>query len=260
MFDYDGYPMSASATVSALKSDRFAAFAALKATLADRAEAARETAAERCLASGLPAVDAILGGGLLRGTLVALEGGSGRTAIAARFLARATAVGLAAAVDTGELFPPALARAGVRLDRLLIVPGKNALGIARAVDILLRSRAFAVVLMPAVGLRAAVWMRLAGLAQKAGAILLALGAAGAELGAAAATRVRCTVDRVLVAGAAGVFARLAGYDVRAHVLKHRFGRPGGEATVRAMYRTDEVAVRERIARAPMLRIAAGGVR
>ena len=246
MFDYDYSPMSALASVSALKIDRFAAFSALKTELAARAEAARESTAERCFASGLPALDAVLGGGLLRGTLVALEGASGRTAIAARLLARATATGLAAAIDTGELFPPTLARAGVRLDRLLVVPATNALGIARAVDILLRSRAFAVVLMPAVALRGQVWARLAGLAQKAGAIVLALGTAGAELCAFAATRVRCALDRVLIAGANGVFTRLIGYDVRAQVLKHRFGRPGGEAVVRAMHRAGGAPVRERI--------------
>ena len=88
--------------------------------------------------------------------------------------------------------------------------------------------------MPAVALRTQIWARLAGLAQKAGALVLALGiGASAELAAFAATRLRCVLDRVLVSGAGGVFARLVGYDVRAQVLKHRYGRPGGEALVRA---------------------------
>jgi hypothetical protein len=226
--------MSALASASVLHSDRFAAFAALKSELAARAEAGREELAGKLVSSGIPALDVVLGGGLARGTIVVLEGGSGRMAIAARLLAGATARGLGAVVDAGELFPPALARAGVRLERLLVVPARSALGIARAVDILLRSRAFSVVLMPAVALRTQIWARLAGLAQKAGALVLALGiGASAELAAFAATRLRCVLDRVLVSGAGGVFARLVGYDVRAQVLKHRYGRPGGEALVRA---------------------------
>ncbi len=246
MFDYDDSPMSALTSVSVLHTDRFAAFAALKSELASRAEAGRIELAGKLVSSGIEALDGVLGGGLVRGTIVALEGGSGRMAIAARLLAQATAHGLAAVIDAGDLFPPALARAGVRLERLLIVPARSAIGIARAVDILLRSRAFSVVLMPAVALRTQVWARLAGLAQKAGALVLALGlCASAELAAFSATRLRCVLDRVLVSGAGGVFARLVGYDVRAHVLKHRYGRPGGNALVRAIERSDSTSVRER---------------
>ncbi len=235
--------MSASATLSTLKHDRFAAFAALKTALASQAEAGREAMAGRLITSGLAALDLALGGGLARGTLVVLEGGPGRTAIAARLLAGATSSGLAAVVDMGELFPPALARAGVVLERLLVVRAQSALGVARAVDILLRSRAVSVVLMPAVILRNAVWARLAGLAQKAGALLLALGTASAELSSYAATRLRCGIDRVLVSGASGVFARVLGYDIRAHVLKHRYGRPGADALLRAIERHDGVTIR-----------------
>jgi len=236
--------MSTLVSLSALPSDRFAAFAALKSELAARAEVSRVEVAGKVLSSGIEALDAALAGGYARGTIVVLEGGSGRMAIAARLLAQATVRGLAAVVDAGELFPPALARAGVRLERLLVVPARSPIGIARAVDILLRSRAFSVVLMPAVALRTQVWARLAGLAQKAGALVLALGVcASAELAASAATRLRCVLDRVLVSGAGGVFARLVGYDVRAHVLKHRYGRPGGNALIRAR-ETSHAALRD----------------
>jgi len=269
--------MSAPISLSALPSDRFAAFAALKSELAARAEASRVEVAGKVLSSGIEALDAALAGGYARGTIVVLEGGSGRMAIAARLLAQATVRGLAAVIDTGELFPPALARAGVRLDRLLVVPARNAIGIARAVDILLRSRAFSVVLMPIVALRTQVWARLAGLAQKAGALVLAIASrpswapatlahpcasldacASAELAAFAATRLRCVLDRVLVSGAGGVFARLVGYDVRAHVLKHRYGRPGGSALVRAIERGDGALVRERAVAPVRLRAVVSG--
>jgi hypothetical protein len=227
--------------------DRFATFQALKSDLAARA-AARVQSCDLRISSGLPELDGALGGGWIPGTVATLEGssGSGRTAIAARLLAQTTHRGLAAVIDDGSLFPPALARAGVRLDRLLVIPARGALGIARAVDIVLRSRAFGVVLMPAVALRAQVWSRLTGLAQKAGAVLLALGErAGADLAAFAATRIGCVLDRVLVAGAGGVFNRLVGYEAQARVLKQRGVAPGTCVHVRVLQRNDDAPVRER---------------
>jgi hypothetical protein len=228
--------------------DRFAAFRALKVDLAARAAARVQSRPDLRILCGLPELDAALGGGWIPGSVATLEGasGSGRMAIAARLLAHMTHRGLAAAIDDGTLFPPALARAGVRLDRLLIVPASSALSIARAVDIVLRSRAFGVVLMPAIALRAQVWSRLAGLAQKAGAVLLALGErVGADLAAFAATRIGCVLDRVLVAGAGGVFTRLAGYEVRARVLKQRGVAPGTSVRVRVLQRNEGVVLRER---------------
>jgi hypothetical protein len=205
--------------------------------------------------SGFPELDRALGGGFPRGTLATLEGPltSGRTSILAAVLAQATQQGLAAAIDDGSLYPPDLERAGVRLERILIVdlgaaaPLKT---VARCADILLRSRAFAAVAMPAVPLRATVWSRLCGLAQKSGAVLFAAGVhANTELAYFASTRIRCAIDSVLWSGNGGVLRELAGYEVNAHVLKHRRAAPGATARLRI--------IDERIAYAAALRPRSG---
>src|SRR5471030_611037 len=100
------------------------AFAALRETLDHRhrdASAAAFTLGEdEVVRTGIPEFDRILGGGFPRGTIAALEGApsSGRSALAARLLAVSTARGLGVLIGT-DLFPPALAAAGVRLERLL---------------------------------------------------------------------------------------------------------------------------------------------
>jgi hypothetical protein len=248
--------MSEAIAIFAPPVDRLAAFAALKSDFSARAAAGAATALAGLLASGLGDLDAALRGGFVRGTIATLEGaaGSGRMAIAARLLALATRTGLAAVIDDGSLFPPGLARAGVVLDRLLVIPARGTLGIARTVDIVLRSRVFGIVLMPAIALRAAVWSRLAGLAQKAGTLLLALGErAGDELAALAATRIECVFESALLRGARGVFTQVAGYALRACVLKHRRGAPGTNASIRALERDDGTPLRERTVERSRLR-------
>lgn len=214
-------------------------FESLKAGLDVRAAGRIVAARADALRSGFEELDASLCGGFPRGTIATLEGppSSGRTALLAGSLAEATQQGLAAIVDTSidsgqalGLYPPDLERAGVRLDRVLIVnagASASAKDIARCADIILRSRAFVAVAMPAVPLRATVWSRLGGLAQKAGAVLFALGVhAGTELAYFASTRVRCAIDAVVWSGESGVLCELAGYDVSAHVLKARRSAPG----------------------------------
>jgi hypothetical protein len=179
---------------------------------------------EKLIATGVPAVDELLFGGLPRGSLVVFEGdrSAGCLSIAAALLAAATRRGLGAIVDTGDLYPPGLEAAGVRLDRLLIVPARTPIGIARAVDVLLRSRTVRVVVMSATGLRVAVWMRLASLAQKAGAVLLVLARrAGSELCGAAAVRLRYRAGDVQTIGTRGLWGVFTGFDVRAELRKHK---------------------------------------
>lgn len=224
------------------------AFAALKAGL--DAGAARQivSSGERLVPTGFKELDEALGGGFPRGAIGTLEGtvSSGRTAIAAGLLAGATARGLAAAVDDGSFYPPGLAAAGVRLERLLVAPAGNALGIARAADILLRSRAFGVVVVPAAPLKTEVWSRLAGLAQKADALLLVLGAgARTELAYLASARVGCAIERVLWCNESGPFCELGGYTVRACVLKHRRAAPGATARIRVLAKGSGAPLRER---------------
>jgi hypothetical protein len=145
------------------------------------------------LPSAIPAIDRLLGGGFSKGTLTTLEGplSSGRWALASRLLAGVTRRGLAAIIDAGGLYPPALVAAGVALERLVIVPAGENIAIARAVDALLRSRACGVVAFDAPALRPEVWARLAGLAHKHGTLLLVVTVhASHELAGAAHVRVR----------------------------------------------------------------------
>lgn len=227
-------------------------FATLKAGLDVRAGGRIVAARGDALTTGFPELDAALSGGFPRGTIAALEGppSSGRTALLASVLAEVTRHGLAAIVDDGSLYPPDLERAGVQLERVLVMNvggGACAKDIARCADIVLRSRAFLAVAMPAVPLRATVWSRLGGLAQKAGAVLFALGVhANTELAYFASTRVRCAIDAVVWSGEPGVLCELAGYDVSAHVLKARRSAPGVTARLHVLdERISHAALRSR---------------
>jgi len=221
---------------------RRAAFDGLRAALsAGQRSASPEAftlAEESVVRSGLGALDAALGGGFPRGAIATLEGaaGSGRSAVAARLLAMATANGgLGALIETpagpeGAFYPPALAAAGVDLGRLLIVHASGATDIARAADIVLRSGAFGVVVIPMVALRATVWTRLTSLTHRANAVFVVLGeAAPSELRYFASLRVRVRAAKVRFAGTPGLFCTLAGIEGAATVLKHKRAVPGKHA-------------------------------
>jgi len=234
------------------------AFAALRETLdqrhRDATAAAFAHAEDALLRTGLPEFDRILGGGFPRGTIAALEGApsSGRSSLAARLLAVATNRGLGALIGT-DLFPPGLAAAGVRLDRLMCVSVTEPLGTARAADIILRSGAFGVVVIPALpsgrGTGPAMWTRLASLAHRSNALLVALGVeASSELRYFASVLVETTIERVRWNGASGHLCELAGYDVRATVRKHKRAAPGASALIACTPFEDRprlVAIRER---------------
>jgi hypothetical protein len=210
------------------------AFAALKSTLSAQALAApRQLPPDAVIPTAIPALDQALGGGLPRGALVALEGKAGRWSIAARLAAHVTRRALVAVVDDGGLYPPSLVRAGARLDRVLIAPATTPLGAARAVDILLRTRACRLVLMlSAPELRAAVWMRLARLAQRAGVLVVAIAAqTSAALAAAATLRVECSIERLFVEGARGLWCTMTGYDVRVRIARHHNVKLGEDLRV-----------------------------
>lgn len=232
-------------------------FATLKAGLDVRAGGRIVPARAEALSTGFEQLDAVLCGGFPRGTVASLEGppSSGRTALLASVLAEATQHGLAAVIDDGSLYPPDLERAGVQLDRVLVmnVGSASAKDIARCADIVLRSRAFVAVAMPGVPLRATVWSRLGGLAQKAGAVLFALGVhASTELAYFASTRVRCAIDAVVWSGESGVLCELAGYDVSAHVLKARRSAPGATARLHVLdERISHAALRSRACLSPV---------
>jgi cell division inhibitor SulA len=235
------------------------AFAALREALDQRhrdASAAAFTLGDDVvLRTEIDELDRILGGGFPRGTIAALEGppSSGRSAIAARLLAIATRRGLGCLIGN-ELFPPALAAAGVRLERLMCVPVSDPLGAARAADIVLRSGAFSVIVMPALpsgrGTGSATWTRLASLAHRANVLLVALGVeASSELRYFASVRLETAIERVRWNGASGHLCELAGYDIRATVRKHKRSAPGASTIITCEPFEDRpklVAVRERI--------------
>jgi len=167
---------------------------------------------EGFLATGLPAVDALLPeGGFPRGALSELRGGpaSGKTGVALALVAALGREELVAWVDgAGELYPPAAAALGADLGRLLLVrpasPPRGAgggrrtrqgaggrdggapasLGALWAAEALLGSGAFALVVADApipAGLRGAEGhlRRLQAAAERGGAIGLWLAAPGA---------------------------------------------------------------------------------
>ncbi|HEX3549745.1 MAG TPA: hypothetical protein VHT53_05185 [Candidatus Elarobacter sp.] len=234
------------------------AFAALRERLDRRHREATAAAFalgdDALVRTGIPELDAALGGGFPRGTISTLEGApsSGRSALAARLLGAATRQGLGAIVGV-DLFPPALAAAGVRLERLLIVRVGEPVEAARAADIVVRSGAFTVVAIPALpsgrGTGAATWTRLASLAHRSNTLLVALGEdASTELRYFASLRVETAIERVRWNGPSGHLGELAGFDVRAIVRKHKRAAPVGDALVRCDAFEDRpplVDVRER---------------
>lgn len=214
------------------------AFEALRELLTRRPEPLPDDA---LLASGIPELDVALAGGFPRGTIATLEGppSAGVSALVARLLAKATATGYGALLEEGgRLSPLGLAAAGVRLERLVLVPVDGSLATLQAADILVRSGAFGVVALPvpkrAAGSgTAAAWVRLAGLAQRTGTLLIVGGIDPPErLCASAAVRLDLSIASVRFRGPSGPFGELAGYDIEACVRKHRRAAPGGRATIR----------------------------
>ncbi len=196
-------------------------FEALKARLKVQGQSPI-VAVEGAVSSAIPELDRILGGGMPPGAIVTLEGTTGRWSVAAGLVARTTRRSLVAIVDDGTLYPPALAEAGTRLDRVLVVPARKALQAVRAVDILLRSRICRLVLMPALALRDAVWIRLATLAHRSGAILIVMATrVGAALSAVAELRLHCALERVAIHGTEGLWGTPAGFDLSIGVRKQK---------------------------------------
>jgi hypothetical protein len=190
-------------------------------------------ALEPRLATDIPEVDRLLEGGFPAGVIATIEGATGRWSLAAGLLARMTRRSLAAILDDGALYPPSLVEAGVRLDRVLVVPARGALAIARAVDVLLRSRICRLVLMPAIALRDALWTRLAMLAHRNGVLLIVVaGRAGTALSAVAGVRLHCTLERVFVRGERGLWGSVTGFELCVGVRKHARLPVGRTARVR----------------------------
>ncbi len=213
--------MVALAAVSEATDSHRKSFAELKAGLAQAIAKPASLPGEGLIVTHVAELDCLLGGGFPTGIVATLEGERGGWSLAARLVARITRRSLAAILDDGTLYPPSLLEAGAHLERVLVVPARTALKIARAVDILLRSRICRLILMPAVALRDAVWMRLAKLARRSGALVLVIAArAGASLTAVARLRLRCAFERILVHGSHGLWGRVAGFKLHVDLCKH----------------------------------------
>jgi len=112
--------------------------------------ASRERARPR-RPSGVPLLDAALGGGWPQGRVCELVGSlsCGRTGMAIATLAAATAWGeVAAWIDGADAFDPAsAAAAGVSLDRVLWVRPRTAGEVVRVAEVVLETGGFAVVVL-----------------------------------------------------------------------------------------------------------------
>lgn len=190
----------------------------------------------RC-ATGLPEVDALLGGGVPRGRVSEVTGppSSGRTSFALALLAEATRRGeLAVVVDADDAFDPVSAEAaGVALPRVLWVRARRTSEALRSAERALEARGFPLVLLDlgqAPDARAlagaATWPR------------LARAAAGAEAALVVVAGRRCAgpwcelaldleAERACFEGEGGAPALLTGLDVRVVLARSRSAAPAG---------------------------------
>lgn len=193
--------------------------------------------AERLVATGVPALDAALGGGVPRGQISELVGAvsSGRTSVLYRLLAQVTGQGeLAALVDASDAFDPAMAAAqGVRLDRLLWVRGEAESAVVRAIkslNLVVSAGGFGLVVLDAGGVPAralrqlpfTTWLRVQRVLEGSdtACVLLADAPLARSTGGAS---VRLGAQRVEVSDSAAV------PDFHARVRANRFMGPGPHA-------------------------------
>ncbi|HSJ97258.1 MAG TPA: hypothetical protein VLC53_09300, partial [Myxococcota bacterium] len=133
------------------------------------------------LATGLDAVDRLIGGGFPRGQLSEITGplSSGRTSLAVALAAAATRAGeVAAWVDPSDALDPAsLEAAGVVVERLLWVRPTRTGDALRCAERLLLARGFALVVLDlhSVDARASAWLRLTRCASASATALVLLG-------------------------------------------------------------------------------------
>ncbi len=187
------------------------------------------------LATGIAAVDALLGGGFPRGRVTEITGplSSGRTSLALALLAAATRAGeIAAVVDAADAFDPAsAAAAGVDLSRVLWARPPRPREALRCAERLLEARGFGVVVLDsdvsiearAPGERgASIWMRMSRSATASGTALV-LVAPSMRAGPFAALSLEARATRVHFATRPDW---LEGLDARVVPLRNRLGGSG----------------------------------
>jgi hypothetical protein len=188
------------------------------------------------LPTGLPPLDAVLGGGLPRGRITELAGGrsAGRTGLACRIAASATATGaIIAWVDTDDtLDPEAAAAAGLVLDRTLWVRPRTPEDASRAAELLLAAGGFGLVILDQTKTRTALpWPRLARAAEQTRSTLLFL-TLHRQAGSYAALGLELTARQAKWTRGPGDLVLLDGITSEVTVARNRIGRPGHTLTVR----------------------------
>jgi hypothetical protein len=94
--------------------------------------------------------------------------------------------------------------------------------------------------MTATALRAAVWARLAGLAQKAGAVLVVLASRTiAELSAVATVCLSCRIERAVMHGTRGLWGVFCGFELQADLRKHKFRNSLTPFVVNGLLRSEQ---------------------
>jgi RecA/RadA recombinase len=190
------------------------------------------------LATGLPALDAVLEGGLPRGCVTELAGtrSAGRTGLACRIAASATNAGETIAwVDPDDALDPEAAT-GVTLARTLWVRPRDVAGAFGAAEILLGAGGFGLVVLdlgsqPDGATRSTSWMRLARAAERTRSTLLVLTAAS-QTGTCAALRLELTGRRARWSSGPGRRVLLDGVTARLTVARSRGGGAGRSLVVR----------------------------
>jgi hypothetical protein len=186
------------------------------------------------VSTGLPVLDAALGGGLPRGRVTELVGArsAGRTGLACRIAATATRRGETIAwVDPDDaLDPETAAAAGVALARTLWIRPRDTRGALHAADILLGAGGFGLVVLDLAGdaarpARSPAWTRLARAAERARSTLLVL-ATGRQAGPCAALALELGSRRTQWSGGAGRRMLLDGITARLTVARSRAGGAG----------------------------------
>ena len=189
------------------------------------------------LATGLSALDAVLGGGIPRGRITELAGprSAGRTGLAAAIAASATRAGETIAwVDPEDaLDPEAAAAAGIALARLLWVRPRGMPDALRAAEILLGAGGFGLVLLDvdSVNASARAWPRLARAAERTRSGLLVVAPRRAA-GTFAAVGLELGARRVRWTGGPGRLVLLEGIEASLTVARSRLGRLGQSLVVR----------------------------
>jgi RecA/RadA recombinase len=187
------------------------------------------------LATGIPDIDRLLGGGFPRGRLSELAGpvSAGRTSLALALLARVTRAGeVTAVVDAADAFDPVSAEAtGVLLDRVLWVRAPGLREALRSAQHLLEARGFALVLLnlavPGARVPPAVCPRLARAAAATGTALLML-----SLGRLAGTAAELALElKATQARFRGTPPLLEELEIEAALVRHRSAPTGRAASV-----------------------------